>query len=322
MRFWWVNHKQTYKSEIRGGYIWSPSRNNSGSFNQGYKNLTLAKVGDPIFSYADTYIKAIGIVKSTYVHSAVPTDFGSKGDQWAKGGDGYLVEIKWDILDIPFKPKTHIQDLKDLLPTKYSPIRKTGDGNQGIYLSEVGADLFKKIIELIDKEDSFIIPELEELSDLAEEEEEQQNIDHSNLSKLEKEQLIKARIGQGKFKTEVAKVEEGCRITKITDKRFLTASHIKPWSKSSNQEKLDGNNGFLLSPHIDRLFDKGWITFSTTGDILIAKTTPKQLIKDWNITTKNVGSFNKKQELYLKYHREYIFRDNRKVSPVSDILKL
>lgn len=49
MAFWWVNHKQTFKEEIGGGYIWSPAKNKDGSRNQTYINLTAVNVGDIVF---------------------------------------------------------------------------------------------------------------------------------------------------------------------------------------------------------------------------------------------------------------------------------
>lgn len=311
MKYWWVNHKQTFKAELGGGYIWSPSKNNGGSYNQGYVNLTLAKIGDPIFSYGDTYIRAVGVITKEFVHSAVPEDFGVLGTQWAKEGNGYLVKVKWHMLDIPFKPKEFITEIRDLLPFKYSPIQTTGRGNQGIYLSEISIDLFTTIIDLLNQQDSFVIPYINASIEIAKEDAEQDSILHSGLSLTEKEQLIKARIGQGRFKTEVAKIESRCRVTKLTDIRFLIASHIKPWTKCNNQERLDGSNGLLLSPHIDRLFDKGWISFTDGGDILVAKSTPDQIIKSWNIKLENVGTFQSKQKTYLEYHRTFIFSSNK-----------
>ena len=64
MSYWWVNHKQTYSSEVEGGYIWSPKENSNGARNQTYINLTLTTPGDVVFSYAAGKIKAIGIVES------------------------------------------------------------------------------------------------------------------------------------------------------------------------------------------------------------------------------------------------------------------
>lgn len=54
MNYWWVNHKQTYKAEVGGGYIWSPTKNKNNSVNKSYINLTETNIGDVVFSYADT----------------------------------------------------------------------------------------------------------------------------------------------------------------------------------------------------------------------------------------------------------------------------
>ncbi|MFE8730531.1 HNH endonuclease, partial [Aeromonas hydrophila] len=88
-------------------------------------------------------------------------------------------------------------------------------------------------------------------------------IQASTLNATEKQQLVKSRRGQGIFRANLEKVELACRVTGVTNTALLIASHIKPWSRcANNAERLDGNNGLLLSPHIDKLFDRGWITFS------------------------------------------------------------
>jgi hypothetical protein len=86
------------------------------------------------------------------------------------------------------------------------------------------------------------------------------------------------------------------------------ASHIKPWCKCSNEEKLDGNNGFLLAPHVDKLFDGGWITFSLDGSIRAAGSDVTDLLISWGIDLYlNIGSFNAEQKKYLKYHNHKVF---------------
>lgn len=121
-------------------------------------------------------------------------------------------------------------------------------------------------------------------------------------------QLIKARRGQGEFKTNVNDVEKkGCRITGLTIDRHLRASHIKPWSVCDNTERLDGNNGLLLSPHVDHLFDQGYISFKDNGDILICDCLDRSVLQSWGITKSNAGAFNNRQKNYLKYHRKYVF---------------
>lgn len=118
-----------------------------------------------------------------------------------------------------------------------------------------------------------------------------------------KKLLIDARKGQEKFREDVIEIEKRCRITGVEDRRFLIASHIKPWCKSSNEERLDGYNGLLLSPHIDKLFDAFYISFENDGTVLISETAQK-LIDTWKIDTKIVGAFHPQQKKYLKFHRE------------------
>jgi len=89
---------------------------------------------------------------------------------------------------------------------------------------------------------------------------------------------------------------------------FLVASHIKPWRVSTNEERLSGSNGLLLSPHVDKLFDRGWISFSDEGEILIAKQAVA-IAKAWGIDERiTVGEFNLKQRLFLEYHRQKIYK--------------
>jgi predicted restriction endonuclease len=61
-----------------------------------------------------------------------------------------------------------------------------------------------------------------------------------------------------------------CAVTEVDDTALLVASHIKPWRDCSNSERLDPYNGFLLLPHLDHLFDKGFISFEDSGEILIS----------------------------------------------------
>jgi putative restriction endonuclease len=71
---------------------------------------------------------------------------------------------------------------------------------------------------------------------------------------------------------------------------------------------LDGYNGLLLSPHIDHLFDRGYISFSDTGDLLLSKDVSQSLLQPWGITLpRNVGSFCKEQRVYLEHHRRSVF---------------
>ena len=147
MGFWWVNHKQTFKQEIQGGYIWSPKTNKDGSRNQAYINLTLTKRDDQIFSYAGGYIRAVGRVTKECQNHLRPNEFGDLGEQWDR--DGWLVRVDWKLLETPVSPTAHISQIAPLLPPKYSPIRKNGKGNQKLYLTEINEVLAELLLKLI-----------------------------------------------------------------------------------------------------------------------------------------------------------------------------
>ena len=307
MKFWWVNHKQTVKKELGGGYIWSPKANKLGHFNQGYYNLTLVSPGDVIFSYAYTMIRAVGIVETQCAASAIPDEFGRTGEQW--NPDGYLVKIFWMELDQPLSPKSVIEQFQHLLPVKHSPLQQNGNGNQSIYLAEISAALGETFLGLIARTNTDVIDSLDDVQTRLIANAAEKEIIEAPIRETEKTQLIKARIGQGIYRQNLLKIENRCRLTGANDIKFLIASHIKPWRLSDNVEKLDGNNGLLLSPHVDCLFDKGWLSFRNNGDVLWAiPPITDPTVAFWRLSPSNVGGFNTEQTRYLDFHRDVIFK--------------
>jgi predicted restriction endonuclease len=91
--------------------------------------------------------------------------------------------------------------------------------------------------------------------------------------------------GQGVFRANVLLREllreEFCRVTCVNEPRHLKASHIKPWRDATDTERLDGANGLLLSPHIDHLFDAGYITFSSGQKLVIGPEVRNKLLDAW-----------------------------------------
>ena len=126
----------------------------------------------------------------------------------------------------------------------------------------------------------------------------------------ETEQLIytKARIGHSKLKKMLVEKYGCCKICGLSDARFLIASHIKPWSQSTNYERLDFNNILLLCPHHDAVFDKGYITFDRDGVIMISSELTTETRALLNLNTNQKIGFTHIQRKYLSWHRENVFR--------------
>lgn len=125
------------------------------------------------------------------------------------------------------------------------------------------------------------------------------------------EDIRKARVGQGKYRELLLEECPFCPITMVNDERLLIASHIKPWAFSDDKEKIDPKNGFMLTPLYDKLFDRGFITFTEDKHMLIS---------DW-LSPKNKRRLQLKDNSYfqhlpiddarlkyLKYHQELVFK--------------
>ncbi|WP_322884483.1 HNH endonuclease (plasmid) [Sinorhizobium medicae] len=95
----------------------------------------------------------------------------------------------------------------------------------------------------------------------------ERNIQHDmSLDETVREQLVRARRGQGVFRNRVLEFEPECRITGLATPNLLVASHIKPWRACGTAaERLDGANGLMLAPHADFLFDRGLLSFECDG---------------------------------------------------------
>jgi len=309
MRYWWVNQNKTYKSEIPGGFLWSPKARADGARNQFYENMREVQAGDVVFSFCDTRIKAVGIVMGQAASSPKP-DFGTAGNDWSN--EGWLVPVGFKEFAQPIRPKDHIALLREHLPAKYSPLQDSGDGLQSIYLTAVPGSLAAALIALIGDDYNQAVAELQgevEGVDATADQQEEAIKGRTDIGATTKEQLVNARRGQGVFKANVRLNEKGCRITGVTDPQHLRASHIKPWRDCTDQEKLDGSNGLLLAPHIDHLFDRGLISFSDQGTMLLSPSLDPTVLKKWGVLLPvYVGSFNEKQCVYLKHHREKIFK--------------
>lgn len=136
------------------------------------------------------------------------------------------------------------------------------------------------------------------------------DLERSVPSSTERSALMKARRGQGLFRSNVAQVEGHCRLTRVSNPAYLIASHIKPWRHAANDERVDGNNGLMLAPQADYLFDRGFISFGD-GHVLVSPVADEKSLVELGLDPDRppeVGSFNREQERFLEFHRREIFR--------------
>jgi len=307
MRYWWVNQNQTYRAEVRGNFMWSPKQKADGGRNQFYENMRAVEPGDIVFSYWNTRIQAVGIAGGSAETGPKP-DFGTAGSNWAN--EGWFVPVDYRRVENPIRPKEHIEILRPFLPAIYSPLRPNGDGLQAVYLAEVPTALAEAIKALMGQAYFDALADIEAYRTPPHETELDETIvERGIVGPTFRNQLIKARRGQGVFRSNVLLHETECRVTRVSEPHHLKASHIKPWRDASDVERLDGSNGLLLSPHVDHLFDEGYVTFSASQSLLVVPEVKTELLDAWGIDAGvHVGEFSREQQAFLDYHRANVFR--------------
>ena len=320
MRFWWVNQNQTYRHEIQGGYLWSPKKNANGARNPFYESMREVSPGDLIFSFKDTRIVAIGIAQSYCWENPKPLEFGTAGQNWENVG--WKVKVEFTELKNIIRPKDHMAVLGPYLPEKYSPLQPNGNGLQSVYLTELPKPLAEMLMGLIGQEVAALSLTAQAVKPLPaddldywEHKLELDIVGDTSVRETERLAIVRARVGQGLFKERVSMIETKCRITGVENPVHLVASHCKPWRDSSNEERLDGENGLLLTPSIDHLFDRGFIGFENNGKLIISPVAHRPSLERMGVETEqivNVGGFSSGQKQFLDFHRNSVFLESRR----------
>lgn len=120
-----------------------------------------------------------------------------------------------------------------------------------------------------------------------------------------------ARHGQGEYREKLLAECPFCPITMINDERLLIASHIKPWAVATDAEKIDPKNGFMLSPLYDKLFDRGFMTFTEDRRIMLSNWISPMNKKRLGVEE---GQFiqqlplDDERKKYMNFHRASVFK--------------
>lgn len=270
--------------------------------------------GDLVFSFMDTRILAIGIAQSYCWESPKPLEFGRAGQNWED--IGWRVSVRFTELANKIRPKDHIEILRPLLPDRYSPLQPNGNGLQSVYLTEVPTGLAEVLIGLIGQETAPLARAAADVKPIAADDLdfwegrlERGVSEDLSIPETDRLAIIHARKGQGLFKERVGRIETRCRITGVENPVHLVASHCKPWRDATNEERLNGENGLLLTPSIDHLFDRGFIGFEDNGRLIVSPVAHRPSLERMGIDTRaavNVGGFTSGQRQFLDFHRNAV----------------
>jgi hypothetical protein len=117
------------------------------------------------------------------------------------------------------------------------------------------------------------------------------------------EKFVKTRVSQGSFRRLLLLERHHCNLCDITTTSVLRASHIKEWSESSREERIDANNGLLLCANHDALFDRHQISFNPeTGNICISESIDEEQKSALNLSDSFNLSMSDRMKSYMQIH--------------------
>jgi hypothetical protein len=127
----------------------------------------------------------------------------------------------------------------------------------------------------------------------------------------ERSGLVTSRVGQGYYRQQIIEKWEGkCPVTQSELLKILISSHIVPWSECNDKERLDVENGILLSPNVDSLFDKHLISFSDNGQMIISERLSGEGLKKLGIPEGVTIKVTEGMKKYLQRHRERLLQND------------
>lgn len=116
--------------------------------------------------------------------------------------------------------------------------------------------------------------------------------------------IISARIGQGVFREKLIEYWHGCAVTGCSLNDALIASHVVPWKLADNHARLDPFNGLLLTPNLDKMFDRHLISFDEQGKIIISTSVDLEVFRTLGINSQmRLRKFEVGHFPYLSIHR-------------------
>lgn len=206
--------------------------------------------------------------------------------------------------------------------SKYKVRNKTSDEYRNrCFKIPYDVDEFKYVMDyFLRYDENWLNREIETVIDTAEQEdvlkaqldnsvdEIDKEIETKQLQGEEREALIKVRVNQSAFRKLLMRRYTHCCLCDVDDESLLVASHIKPWAKSSHAEKVDVNNGLLLCPNHDKLFDRGYISFDNGGHIVISDELSKNCAISMNIKNDMQIELSNDNIKYMEYHRNNVLK--------------
>ncbi|MGK0236360.1 MAG: putative restriction endonuclease [Psychroserpens sp.] len=292
--FHWVNIGDSYKEVQEQKFLWAPTfkviDGEKIRHNAGWDSVNNVKKNDIIFCNCDGALIYVVVAKDrSYI---APRPLNRTFNKWHN--EGYKVDVEM----VELSPSIPVNSLKNELNSLLSDDLKPKVFNKNLDNCQIYMAPLSKVAGafLLDCTDEQSIEVHDKREDTA----------LQTALGRDKDVMSKARVGQGKFRDGLLSLwNNTCPITFINTPSLLIASHIVPWQLANAEDKVNIHNGLLLAPHIDKLFDKGFISFSDSGKIIFhSKLTPETANKLGITEATQLKNLKQENLPFLKKHRE------------------
>ncbi|HGM6985436.1 HNH endonuclease [Serratia marcescens] len=291
MRFFWVNIGGSVAEVLKGEFLWAPQYgiNKTGNMFKpaGWETVKKVKEGDLIFCHKGR--KIIGVATAVRdAYSAPRPEHRVAGPRHIAGTQ---VDLELTRLELPIDVSLFNQAFIRIHNPTCLPrvFNKTGGCTEN-YMCEIPAPAAALIASFISENLSINF--------------------HADTVEITKEiggeqaTVIQARIGHGPYRDKMFKRwGNRCAVTGIAEPSILIASHIVAWSIATSEEKVDPHNGLPLIPNLDKLFDRGMISFADDGRLLYSRTMSGLLGELRIALDANISGLSEKNRAYLRRHR-------------------
>lgn len=297
MAYYWVNLGTTFEEVQQGRFLWAPQykmvqrkgKEPTRQKEASWTTVSTVKKDDVIFCYADGFIIYVATALKDCIESSRPENV--KFGEWEK--EGYRVDVKLHTLDQPVALDHFRREIFERYNESCHP--KILDKNASVcqnYMVTIPDGAAVLILEALGDDALCFNPSL----------------GHSKrkLSKTTQQSLVNSRIGQGQFRKDLLRLWNGkCAFTGVGVSELLVASHIYPWQLSDNNERLDPFNGLPLSPSIDKLFDKGYVSFTNDGHLIKSDKIDYKSLEQLGVDPDaKISGLTDKHAYYLAKHRQ------------------
>lgn len=289
MAFYWVNIGTSYKEVKDFEFLWAPAygvtAKGKKTVNAGWKFVPKVKKGDILFCYTNKEI--LYVAKANADAYSAPRPENRSFKEWAK--DGYKIDVSLNVLDVPLNSDDFSQEFINLYNRRTEPKLFASNGRPAQ----------QYMVSIPNSAGAFLLDQLDNLTLSTQ----QAFTDDEGVKSIEnkttQQAIIKARVGQGKFRKHVLDLwDSRCAVTGVEMPELLIASHIVSWQLSNDKQRLDPYNGLPLSPDIDKLFDQGLISFTNEG----------RIIKNFNLDIKVLLKLGLSENIKLtRIYKENIF---------------